>query len=246
MIPQRARVRQYQSFMSIGGIRPAVWTDISSQGDRIINTTPNPDTVSLAKNKAGTGGSQGSDATQGTGANQPEIGTANNKDVLDFKGNDALGINYTYGTEATWFLVTEKDTTEQYIMSGFGGAAGTPAFFTQFNPGTGIKDFEFHLNDGLTNYREIIQTSAIAGLHVLAASHQDSGRVKGYFDGVQQFDISAAAVTLSGLNFFFLGGFVTTGGYTGRVPLLVIYPKVLDTINVLKLSQTLKNKWNTP
>lgn len=239
------KIAEYGESLIVEGVLPVAYYEIAGIRDRVVNLTPDPDTISTAFNKAGTGGGNASDLIQGTEANQPEIAVVNGLDVLKFTGDKALGMTYTYGTKATWILMTEKDTTAQYIMSG-DGVASSPFFITLFNPGTGIEDFEFEIAGGGNSYRRSIQKTATAGLHVLAATHEDSVNARGYFDGVEQYNFTPSGgedAILSGLDFSFLGGFVTTGGFTGNAPVLLIYPDTLSENSIQRLTNNFQGKY---
>ncbi len=230
--------------MTIGGVRPVIWTGIKSIGDYTPLAGSN---VNTALNKAGTGGLQGSDAgPQGDTGKQPLVVTVNGKDAMSFDGGDELPLTYTYGSESTWFIVYEVTGGNHYVISG-DSQASHPSFLTGFGA-----DFHLTIQDevgGVSAYNRVLAAigTASAGLHVCAVSHKDGGTIKGYFDGVEKWnEASPAGVTLAGNKFNTLGGTTIGPLYTGRLPEFVVYAKDFSTIDMLEMSKYLKNEWATP
>ncbi len=232
------------------GRPPKVWFGIKSLNDFVLNTAPDPDTVSLIKDKSG----NGNDGIPPSGSAQPEIATeANGKNVLDMDGlaNEFKSFTHTYGSDTTWFLVAEETAVggiaNDYIVGGSGGAA-SPAFITGFNNG-GRQDYEFFLSGG---YRLILKTVASAGLHIVAITHRDEssfgandGVGTGYFDGAQVATANPGSAIVSGLSLTALGSNGVGGDfYQGRLAEFLIYDRILPLPSIDRIHRYLANQWN--
>lgn len=237
------------------GIRPDIWIGIKSPGDRILLGGE----IDTTKDKSG----NSRDGRQTTPADRPSPLVINGKETIDFDGVSEFidfPTIYTYGTQATWFLVCKKSTgTDDYVMSG-GGAlsgSGTPAFLSQFTVASSLQAFEFFVSEVASggNYREILKTSEDTNLHVLTASHDDAGGIgsaKGYYDGVEQYslntdDIGGFVVNILGMQLLNLGCVAPFSNfYGGPIAEFIIYGSILSDIQRNIIQQYLRNMWGTP
>ena len=156
------------------GIR--VWW---SGADATINATPQFDWP----NRVGGSFNYG----QNTSANEPTLTTVNGQQVITFASTQFLVVDpntYNYngastGPSHTIICVLTKSSVAQYAFSGNSGEGG-PAIISHFNPGSGVKDFEYFYN---SSERGTIAASTDTNLHIIALTRTDDvGNTLGYFD----------------------------------------------------------------
>lgn len=121
---------------------------------------------------------------QNTTARQPIIKRAlyNGRDAIRFSTNRCLVPDPSgrdWGTANTLICICTRSSAADYIIKGTQSGGG-PALISKFNPGSGIKDFEYFNGNGLE--RGTFAASA-SGLHILTVTHtDDTGNYKLYFD----------------------------------------------------------------
>ena len=128
---------------------------------------------------------------QNTVARQPTLVSGpNGHQLVRFGTNKCLVPDPTardFGTANTLICVCTPSSAADYILKG-SGAEGRPAFISGFNPGSGVKAFEYWNSSSGTQERATFAASA-SGLHILTlARTDDTGNYIGYFDGTEVFN----------------------------------------------------------
>lgn len=123
---------------------------------------------------------------QTTAGSKPthKINILNGHPALRFDGNDFLdhfnSDHFFGGTANTLIAVVSASSTSDYIISGSGGEGG-PAFITGFDPGSGVKEFEYF--NQASGERQTFAATA-TGAHILTITRPEgAGTHKLYYDG---------------------------------------------------------------
>lgn len=147
---------------------------------------------------------------QNTEARQPTLKTAlyNGHNAIRFGANKCLVPDptaYVFGAATTLICVCTPSSAADYILRG-SSDEGRPAFISGFNPGSGVKAFEYWNRAGGVGERETFAASA-SGLFILTVARtDDTGNVVGYFNETEVFnsavnssrDWSSAGVAIIG------------------------------------------------
>lgn len=189
---------------------------------------------------------------QNTSARQPTLKTNlyNGHNAVRFGTNKCLVPDpnaYVYGTANTLVCVCTRSSAAEYILKGNGGEGG-PALISKFNPGSGVKDFEyFFASSG--HERGTLAASA-SGLHIATITKtDDTGNYIGYFDGTQVF--STAINTnddWNGRQAAIIGAFTAgSSAYDGDICLILHFnANHAGTGGLTNLHNALKSRFSIP
>lgn len=162
----------------------------------------------------------------------------NSQPVVRFATDDVLtpsGSAFTYGENNTMVVVcTERVSGTGYIFSGnqtSPSAQGGPSFITGFNPGAGVRDFEYFMR--VTGERYPFAVSAAAGFHILTIVRDDGGAfgeiLKMYFDGaLVQTQTVVGTDNWNGLTLAKIGDFSAGDFYNGDIAVIRHFPSLLS------------------
>jgi len=131
---------------------------------------------------------------QNTGARQPTLKTAlyNGHNAVRFGANKCLVPDPTaaaFGSANTLICICTPSSAADYILKG-SAAEGRPAFISGFNPGSGVKAFEYWNRAGGVGERETFAAST-SGLHILTLCRtDDTGNNIGYFDETEVINVA--------------------------------------------------------
>jgi hypothetical protein len=167
------------------------------------------------------------DYGQNTGARQPILKVAlyNGHNAVRFGTNKCLVPDPTtasFGSANTLICVCTPSSAADYIVRG-SSDEGRPAFLSGFNPGSGVKAFEYWNRSGGVGERETFDASA-SGLHILTlARTDDTGNYVGYFDGVEVFNVAVnTGRDWSGAGVAIIGAFTAgSSAYDGDIPMII-------------------------
>lgn len=191
---------------------------------------------------------------QNTSGNQPTYRTAvvNGKPVVRFATDDSLVPDPTARTLTaanTLFIVATPATSGSgYLLSG-SQVGGCPAIISGYNPGSGVKAFEYFHGNGAERLTFAASTS---GFHVLLIRRtDDTGNVKGYFDGTLVFDQAVIATDWVGATLNRIGSI--NGGasdfFNGDIRHILHYDTALSLTDINNVGQYLADdiggSWTT-
>lgn len=172
---------------------------------------PNGNNTGLANNTALTTwvGMSGSTATQATSAKRPTF-LANSGDSPAFQAVAASSQYYSFTSMPnltstnTIMMVSQISSVGNaaYLFGGSGANAG-PAFLSQSNPGSGVKQFEY-IGPGITNRNTLLASGATTEYHILTVTQTDGSNLTGYIDNTQAFSVTPSGGALAGLHFNYL------------------------------------------
>lgn len=123
---------------------------------------------------------------QATGANQPLLRTAfyNGHNAVEFAAGKFLVPDpsaFQLSLANTLICVCTPGTVAAYILRGDGGQGG-PAFITGFNPGSGVKDFEYFFTSTAGHERATFAASASGLCALTVCKTDDTGNYTGYLN----------------------------------------------------------------
>jgi hypothetical protein len=187
---------------------------------------------------------------QNTVARQPTlVAGPNGHQLVRFGTNKCLVPDPTARTLATAntliCVCSPTSLAAEYILKG-SGSEGRPGFISGFNPGGGVKNFEYWNRQSGTGERETFDASA-TGLHILTITRtDDTGTANGEFDGVSVF--SPAVNTARDWNTLTISiiGALTAGSstYDGDIGEILHWPSILSGPNLTLVHNYLKADWN--
>jgi hypothetical protein len=189
---------------------------------------------------------------QNTSTRQPTLKNAlyNGHNAIRFGTNKCLVPDpnpRVYGTANTLVCVCTRSSTSDYIIKG-SGAEGGPAFISKFNPGSGVKDFEYFFAS--SGHERGTFAASASGLHILTmCKTDDTGNYVGYFDGTQV--INSAVNTNDDWNVrqaAIIGAFTAgSSAYDGDICLILHFnANHAGTGGLTNLHNALKTRFSIP
>jgi len=194
---------------------------------------------------------------QNTSANEPTLVSGpNGHQLIRFGSNKFLVPDPTarsFGVANTMVVVCSKTTgaSGDYIISGNElGNHGSPAFISKFDPGSGVKDFEYYNDFGGGNIeRATFAASTDTNLHILILTRTDNtGNYVGYFDGGAAAFSNAVNVNTdwSGISLTRIGRqhSASSSNYTGDIAEILHWPSIVSKADLNLLGTYLGSKYS--
>lgn len=232
MSPRLLRPRASGGFDPRSISNLAAWYDVADTNNVVINTGVTPNTISQLTDKSG----NGRNATQ-TGAftTQPQISRAafSGKDVAAFTSARSMNMSVPLTATTTVFLVATKSSVINTFI--FGGTVGgnSPAITSEYSD----VDFAYYTpGDVLIT----ILANGLAGLNVIAFTHQDATNLTLYANGAfVSTRTPSAGYPYNGNSLNKLNG----SGYTGSIAEFLVYQKIFSASERSAVTAYLGAKW---
>jgi hypothetical protein len=142
-------------------------------------------------------------------------------------------LQYSFGDLTMFLVVTPAPSQSSYIISDLNNQSGAPAIITKYDPGSGVKDFEFFGN----TVRFTLATTA-TGLNLITLDSL-SGNENYYFNKTLINSSSNDPFNAKDLDTI-LG----PGGYAGSMAEFIIYNRKLTDSEREGVNDYLYSKWN--
>lgn len=156
----------------------------------------------------------------------------------------------TLGTANSLVYVGTKCSVAQYLLKGSNGEGG-PSFISKFDPGSGVKDFEY-FTASVSGERDTFAASVDSNLHILGVTHNDGGAVVGYFDdpSTPVFSFTSGGGSNQNWNarqFDVIGAFTPGSGTYDLTVAEILHGNALwSGTEITNLFTYLKAKWGIP
>jgi hypothetical protein len=142
-------------------------------------------------------------------------------------------LQYNLGDLTMFLVATPAPSQSSYIFSDLNNQSGAPAIITKYDPGSGVKDFEFFSNP----IRFTLATTA-TGLNLITLDSL-SGNENYYFN--KTLINSSSTNPFQGLD---LDTILGPGGYAGSMAEFIIYNRKLSDSERNEINDYLYQKWN--
>lgn len=144
-------------------------------------------------------------------------------------------LQYSFGDLTMFLVATPAPSQASYIISDSNNQSGAPAIITKYNPGTGVKDYEFF---GTTPASRITLATTATGLNLITLDSL-SGNENYYFNKTLINSSSEDPFNAKDLDTI-LG----PGGYAGSMAEFIIYNRKLTDSEREGVNDYLYSKWN--
>lgn len=191
----------------------------------------------------------GNNYSQSTAGSKPTLQTNeyNGHSAVRFATDDKMTGAFTFpATTNTLVAVATPTSSGTSYLFGCNTSNGNPAFISGFNPGTGVKAFEYFN----TNSERATFAASASGLHILIVTRtDDSGNAVGYFDGGSAVFSVAVSTVEDWRNHLIteLGANASATGdnfFNGDIVELIHYPSIVSKANLNLLGAYLGTRYN--